>query len=135
MEALENIAREQELQFELIVAVFEKIPDAIIVTDVDGTIRLINAKAEEIFGYHRTELQGQKVEILLPEAMRETHIGHRKHFWQDPKPQWMGEGRPLPAITKDGDEFQAQIMLAPHIIAQGRFMITVLRKQRPKANK
>jgi PAS domain S-box-containing protein len=126
---LKNISKEQELLFELTVLSFEKIPDAIVVADIDGIIRLVNAKTEELFGYHRTELTGKKVEILLPESVREVHVSHRKHFWKDPRPRWMGDGRLLPAITKDGDEFEAQIMLAPLIITQGRFMITVLRKK------
>jgi PAS domain S-box-containing protein len=129
LDELKNITREQELLFELTVAAFEKIPDAVVVANVDGEIRLVNAKTEELFGYHRSELTNKKVEMLLPEGLREMHVSHRKAFWRDPKPRWMGEGRPLMAVTKDNEEFQVQIMLAPLIIAQGRFMITVLRKK------
>jgi PAS domain S-box-containing protein len=128
MDTLKDLNREQELLFELTVAAFEKIPDAVVVADFDGNIRLVNAKAEEFFGYHRSELAGQKVEMLLPATLREVHVKHRKNFWKDPRPRWMGDGRPLQALTKDGDEFEAQIMLAPLIIQQGRFMVTVLRK-------
>jgi protein-histidine pros-kinase len=89
----------------------------------------VNARAEELFGYHRSELILKTVEMLLPAELQGIHITHRQNFWKDPRPRWMGDGRPLPAVTKDGYQFEAHIMLAPLIIAQGRFLITVLRKK------
>jgi PAS domain S-box-containing protein len=125
---LEKSVRDQELFYELIVAAFDRLPDGVVVADIEGFIRLVNAKTEELFGYHRTMLIGKKVEALVPEEYRERHAEHRKTFWRDPRPRWMGDGRPLPALTKDGEIFQAQIMLAPIIIEQGRFVVVVLRK-------
>ena len=41
-------------------------PDAMVVIDETGTIALVNAQAESLFGYERTELLGRSVEILVP---------------------------------------------------------------------
>ncbi len=45
----------------------EAAPDAMICVEGDGRIALVNAQAERLFGYHREELIGQPVEILVPE--------------------------------------------------------------------
>lgn len=39
--------------------------DAVIVTDSEGSIRLVNARAAEIFGYHSDELTGVPIGTLL----------------------------------------------------------------------
>ena len=44
---------------------FEFAPDAIVMTDSEGIITLINQKAEKLFGYGRTELVGQSVDKLM----------------------------------------------------------------------
>jgi PAS domain S-box-containing protein len=46
----------------------EAAPDAMIVAAQDGTIRLINAQTEQLFGYRRDELIGQPTEILVSPA-------------------------------------------------------------------
>ncbi|WVM88457.1 PAS domain-containing protein [Halopseudomonas pachastrellae] len=44
----------------------EAAPDAIIITDAEGTITLLNEQAVAMFDYTQEELLGQKVEVLLP---------------------------------------------------------------------
>ncbi len=51
----------------------EALPDAIVAVDGDGIIVQVNSQAQELFGYFREELIGQKVEILVPEAYRAQH--------------------------------------------------------------
>jgi protein-histidine pros-kinase len=49
-------------------ALLESAPDAMIIVDQKGEIALINAQAERLFGYDRTELLGQSPEPLMPGA-------------------------------------------------------------------
>jgi PAS domain S-box-containing protein len=45
---------------------FEFSPDAIVMTDRNGLIRLVNRKAEAMFGHARAELDGQSIDVLMP---------------------------------------------------------------------
>ena len=62
----ERILRErQNARYHAIVG---SVPDAIITTDLDRTIRWMNGAAESVFGYGANELLGQRVDILLDQA-------------------------------------------------------------------
>src|SRR5690242_11463371 len=58
----------------------EAAPDGILEVDQDGTIVLLNAAAEQMFGYRREELLGQLIEVLVPESLRRRHRQHREKY-------------------------------------------------------
>jgi PAS domain S-box-containing protein len=87
-------------------------PDAIVAVDRDGRIALVNAQAERLFGYGRDELQGEPVELLVPEAARDVHPERRNHYLANPQPRPMGAGMELAARRKDASEFPAEISLS-----------------------
>ncbi len=97
----------------------ELAPNAMVMIDKDGTIEMVNAQAEKIFGYVRTELLGQSVEVLLPERFRNQHPHHRTTFFGSPSPRAMGSGRELFGRRKDGSEFPVEIGLNPIDTASG----------------
>jgi PAS domain S-box-containing protein len=45
--------------------VFNTIQEGLILTDMTGTIRLVNPRTEKLFGYSKNELVGQKIEVLI----------------------------------------------------------------------
>ncbi len=51
-----------------------------------GRITLVNAQTERLFGYRREELEGQLVEMLVPEAARAVHPQRRAGYVADPVP-------------------------------------------------
>ncbi len=57
-------------------ALVDAAPDGLIVCDTEGTILLANAETCRMFGYTREELVGQRIEMLVPAAVRARHHQH-----------------------------------------------------------
>ncbi|MDB4988894.1 MAG: hypothetical protein JWN04_4072 [Myxococcaceae bacterium] len=102
-------------------------PDALVIADSEGTIRLLNAQAEELFGYQRAELLGTPVETLLPERFRDAHVRHRDRYALAPKVRTMGSGLELFGRKKDGTEFPLEVSLSPLETEAGLFVLSALR--------
>jgi len=98
---------------ELMQRIVEAAPCGMVMIDVEGSIVVVNPQAESLFGYTRTELLGNSLEILLPERFRGGHAAHRRHFAAAPSMRQMGAGRDLTARRKDGSEFPVEIELSP----------------------
>ena len=108
-------------------SLFEFSPDAIVVTDQQGKIAEVNAQVEELFGYDRSELLGQSIEILIPERFRIAHPEHRADYAAHPHVRPMGAGLDLYGRRKDGSEFPVDIMLGPVAAAEGHMVLSVIR--------
>ena len=91
----------------------ESAPDAVLITDQHGTIQLVNVQAEQLFGYRRNELVGQKIEMLMSDRYRGKHVGHRDGYIGQARTRPMGAGLELHALRKDGTEFPVSIGLSP----------------------
>lgn len=93
----------------------------------DGTIVLLNAAAERMFGYQRDELLGQLIEVLVPEALRQRHHEHRDHYAEHPVTRPMGTGLELFARRKDGSRLPVEISLSPIRSSEGSRVIAIVR--------
>lgn len=105
-------------------ALFEAATEGIIISDLNGEIVTVNKKAEELFGYHRDELVGEKVEVLVPPQYKSKHKHFRYSYYDDPQPRPMGEGRDLYGLCKDGTEFPVEVSLNHFENEEGRFVIS-----------
>jgi len=85
----------------------------VLLVNDQGNIILVNSQVEKLFGYHREELVGKPVEILVPERFASQHSAHRAKFLATPTTRAMGAGRELFARRKDGSEFPVEIGLNP----------------------
>ena len=102
-------------------------PDGLIVIDSPGTMVLANRQAEALFGYRQNELIGQRVEFLLPEPLRATHMAHRIRYMQAAHPRPMGVGLDLIGQRKDGSQFPVDISLRPLVLEGSQYVIAVIR--------
>jgi len=64
----------------------EAAPDAIVCVDADGQIVLVNTQAERLFGYHREDLAGHPITMLVHDAaaagqptLRAVEVSGRRH--------------------------------------------------------
>ena len=116
----EAVRRESESTAQ---ALFEAAAQSIIIVDPGGHILTTNPATAKTFGYSPAELQGQTVDILLPERLQAAHVQHRDHYFAQPQNRPMGIGLDLPARRKDGSEFFAEISLSYIRSAKGTLAV------------
>jgi len=108
-----------ELKFR---SLLEAAPDAMLITEADGTITLVNAHMHNLFGYERGEVRGRNVRLLVP-------------GWEFPLHSSAGSlidgnhlgGPELFASRKDGSRFPIEISLSPLQTEEGLLITTVVR--------
>ena len=95
--------------------------------DDKGGIVLVNAQAEEVFGYSRDELVGQPIEILIPQRFHSPHLINRDNFIAAPSARSMAQSAASYGRRNDGSEFPAEIDLSPLKIEQGLGVMAIVR--------
>ncbi len=105
----------------------ESAPDAMVIVDSDGKIRIVNTQVDSLFGYSREELIGQSVEMLIPERYRAKHFNHRTGYVRNAKARAMGAGLELAGLRKDGSEFPVDISLSPLETEEGTLVTAAVR--------
>lgn len=117
---MENNPIHSELTFQLMI---ESTPNAIVLINKEGKIAYVNKPSELLFGYDRTELIGQMIEILIPQRFHKNHPGFRNMFFSSPSVRSMGAGRDLYALRKDNSEFPVEIGLNPLVTIEGTLVL------------
>jgi len=102
-------------------------PDAAVMIDALGRIVLVNEQAATLFGYGPHELDGQPLEVLLPERFHAAHVAHRCTYVTMPSPRPMGVGLDLVGRRKDGSEFPVDISLRPVFLKQALHIVGAIR--------
>jgi len=98
--------------------IVEGSPEAIILGDAKGIIRLWNAGAEALFGFTAEEAVGRPMDLIIPERLRARHWdGYHKVMATGTSRYGRGDLLAVPAITKDGRtisiEFTIQMLKGP----------------------
>jgi PAS domain S-box-containing protein len=106
---------------------FQTSPDAILLVNGEGIVVLANEQVHSVFGYDNEELQGQPVEVLIPEEWRQSHHGKRRAYSNAPVLRPMGIGLELFGARKDNTRFPVEISLSPVNVEQGLFISVSIR--------
>ncbi|MCA9074844.1 MAG: PAS domain S-box protein [Planctomycetaceae bacterium] len=108
--------QQAEERFRLVV---ESSPAAIVIVDQFGKIVLVNRQTEHWFGYDRSELIGQEIEVLIPLRFHDQHRKDRDAYLAAPQTRPMGVDHDLQARRKDETEFPVDISLHPMLTESG----------------
>ena len=99
---------------------------AMVMINEHGKIELINEQTRQLFGYDTSELIGEKIECLVPERYRRRHDVYRVNYQNERERRFMGAGRDLYGVKKDGTEFPVEIGLTPIDGPQGRLIMATI---------
>lgn len=92
--------------------IIESAPCGMIITNSQGDIEKVNPQIELIFGYKKNELIGNKIDMLIPQRYQDNHPKLRENYNHKPTKRQMGNNREVLGLTKQGNEFPAQVGLA-----------------------
>jgi PAS domain S-box-containing protein len=109
-----------ELKFR---SLLEAAPDAMLITEADGTIVLVNAHMHDLFGYERGEVRGRNIRMLVPAwSFPVVPAGSRSANSPvaDAWPEWW-------AVRKGGTRFPIEISLSPLQTEEGLLITSVIR--------
>jgi two-component system cell cycle sensor histidine kinase/response regulator CckA len=120
---IEQALHKSEERFKQVV---ESAPSAMVMIDRAGTIEMVNAQAERVFGYDRSEILGKPIEILIPDRYRKHHPSLRRLFFEAPQSRPMGAGRDLYGVRSDGSEFPIEIGLNPVETDDGTMVLSAI---------
>ncbi|MBC7951195.1 MAG: response regulator [Rhodospirillaceae bacterium] len=123
LSAATEAVRKNEVMFR---GLLESSADAVVIVDESGAIVLVNAECTKVFGYERSELIGQKVEMLIPSRFAD-HSGLRHAYCDAPRIRPMGVGLEVLGQRKDGTVFPAEVRLSPLHTEDGLIISAVVR--------
>jgi PAS domain S-box-containing protein len=106
--------------------VVESAPNAMVMIGMSGKIEMVNTQAERVFGFERSEMLGQPIEMLVPSRFRFNHPNLREAFFESPVSRPMGAGRDLYGLKKNGTEFPVEIGLNPIETDEGTMVLSAI---------
>jgi PAS domain S-box-containing protein len=101
----------------------ESAPDAMVIADRDGTIKLVNAQTEKLFGCGRDRLLQQPVERLIPGRLRGAGGAHAGSVLRVTKAATVE----LHCQSMNGQEFPAEITFSPLETEEGLLVSAAIR--------
>jgi PAS domain S-box-containing protein len=102
-------------------SLLEAAPDAMIISDEDGRISLMNSQAEILFSFPREELIGKDIRMLVPDWSCHSTLGKADGL------AWLVSPTELWAQRKNGHQFPVEISLSPLQTPEGLLLTSAIR--------
>tara|TARA_R110002072_G_scaffold36301_4_gene107022 strand:- start:8088 stop:8525 length:438 start_codon:yes stop_codon:yes gene_type:complete len=100
----------------------EQNPDAIIHSDLSGTIRTWNEAAVRIFGFSKEQALGANLDIIIPEPFRKAHWDGFERAVAEGKTKYVGQSLPTKALKDGGETFYVELSFSIVVDAGGEAM-------------
>lgn len=107
-------------------AIMEAAVDAMVVSDQKGKILRANAAAARMFQFDVTEMLGQSVNMLMPEALATLHDGFMSHHIKTGEKRIIDIGRDVEGQRKDGSVFPLHLSVGHSQVEGRRIFIGIL---------
>lgn len=94
-------------------ALWDALPDGLVMVEADGRIAAVNPALTEMFGHEPPDLVGRPIEALVVPHQRRDHATVRRRFTAVPRARTMAEGVVFDAYRRDRTTFPVQVALSP----------------------
>lgn len=111
---------------QLMSTIIETVGECIITIDEKSQIVMANRETEETWGYENGELQGQKLEILMPPEFRNQHHQGLSRYLNTKKSHILGKWVIVSACKKDGTIFPIELKIMETRIGEKRLFTAAL---------
>ncbi len=110
-----DITEEKELR-EQMSQTLEQAADAVVTIDENNRVSFFNAAAEQLWGYHRDEVIGQNVRMLVPprhQAPHDDYVNRNRRTGED---RLVGQSLELDSVRKNGEVFWLNLSLSKTVL-------------------
>ena len=106
---------------------FEAVSEGVVVVDENQTIVATNSAAEEMFGYLKTEIVHQHLNILIPSKHHHVHGDYFNSFYSSrSSKRQMGKNRLLFGVKKGGTNFPVEVGLNPFTFEDKTYVMSII---------
>ena len=120
----ENALQQSEERFRTVAS---SAVDAIIITDLDGSIVFCNDSLQRIFGYSENDIFGQSVNMLMPGRYKDEFKRNQVQFKLTGRHMLSGKLFESYGRRKDGSEFPIEISITTWEVGGDRFTTSIIR--------
>jgi PAS domain S-box-containing protein len=107
-----QLQRQQTKELSRFKALLESSPEATLIVDQTGIVKMVNAEAEKVFGLSRSQLENNSIDQLIPLEFRGAHSMYLNAYMNNPENRRMAPSRQLFALKGTGEKFPVEISLS-----------------------
>jgi len=100
------------MEDQVVRALLDQSPDAVILAGTDGLVSFWNAAAERVFGFSAEKAIGESLDLIIPEQFREAHWKGFDHALGEGDTKYRGQALATRAVRADGETIYVELSFA-----------------------